>query len=203
MPVTAAQLKALMPLTTRAEEFAGPLNAAMFHVEINTPLREAMFLAQIAHESGEIRHLVENLNYSAAGLKKTFGKYFTAQTAATYERQPERIANRVYAGRLGNGDEASGDGWRYRGRGLIQLTGRKNYADCAKVLNIDLVASPAMLEMAEFAAQSAAWFWRERQLNKLADDGDLEAVTRKINGGLNGFDARQVYYAHARAILNA
>lgn len=201
MPITIAQLKAIMPVTKRAEEFAGPLNAAMAHVEIETPLREAMFLAQIAHESAEMNRLTENLNYGAKGLLATFPKYFTAASAKQYERQPERIANRVYANRLGNGDETSGEGWRYRGRGLIQVTGKSNYADCAKTLNVDLVGSPAMLEMAEFAAQSAAWFWRNANLNPLADKGDLEACTKKINGGLKGIDARRVYYDHAKAIL--
>lgn len=203
MSVTAAQLKAIMPLTKRAEEFAGPLTSAMDFVEINTPLREAMFLAQIAHESSELRQLKENLNYSADGLKKVFGKYFKANELDSFARQQDKIANRVYANRYGNGNEASGDGWRYRGRGLIQLTFKDNYSDCAKTLHVDLIASPAMLEMAEFAAQSAAWFWRQKQLNDLADAGDIEGVTQKINGGLAGLDARKVYYEHAKAILNA
>jgi putative chitinase len=203
MSVTLDQLKAIMPLTKRADEFVGPLNAAMAFIEVNTPLRQAMFLAQVAHESTQLNRLVENLNYSAAGLLATFPKYFDKAAAKAYERQPEKIANRAYASRLGNGKEPSGDGWKYRGRGLIQVTGKANYKDCADTLNMDLVNSPAMLEMAEFAAQSAAWFWRKHSLNKLADSGDLVTCTERINGGQNGLDAREVFYEHAKAVLGA
>jgi putative chitinase len=203
MPVSVDQLKAIMPLTKRADEFTGPLNAAMTFIDVNTPLRQAMFLAQVAHESTQLNRLVENLNYSAAGLLATFPKRFDKAAAKTYERQPEKIANRAYASRLGNASEASGDGWKYRGRGLIQVTGKDNYQDCAKTLNVDLINSPAMLEMAEFAAQSAAWFWRKNSLNKFADSGDLVTCTERINGGQNGLDAREVYYEHAKSVLGA
>src|SRR6185295_5027602 len=184
MPVSVEQLKAIMPNTKHAEDFFRPLNNAMEHVEINTALRTAMFLAQIAHESQELNRVLENLNYGAPGLLATFKGKFTPAEAEDYARNPERIANRAYANKLGNGNEASGEGWRYRGRGLIQVTGKVNYADCAKTLNIDLVASPALLETPEFAAQSAAWYWQKNKVNEPADADDIREATKRINAKL-------------------
>ena len=127
-----------------------------------------------------------------------FHRYFSdPATALDFGRQPQRIANRVYASRLGNGDEASGDGWRFRGRGLIQITGRENYRTCGGALGLDLEASPELLEQPPAASRSAAWFWHSRDLNRLADDGNLEAITKRINGGLTGYADRKTHYAHA------
>jgi putative chitinase len=204
MSVTSAQLTAIMPHSKRVIEFTGPLNGTMDFIAANTPMREAMFLAQIAHESAQLNAILENLNYSAAGLLATFPKYFKTQADADANaRQPEKIANIVYAGRLGNGGAASGDGWRYRGRGLIQVTGKENYQKCAAMLHVDLVNNPAMLEMAEFAAQSAGWFWASHKLNDDADAGDIESCTEKINGGLNGIGARKAFYDTAKSVLGA
>ena len=201
MPISAEKLKEIMPATRCAATFAGPLAAAMAEAGIDTPRRAAMFLAQIAHESAEMNRLVENLNYSGAGLLNTFPGHFSEAEARTFAHRPEPIASRAYANRNGNGDEASGDGWRYRGRGLIQVTGKRNYTDCAKALDLDLVAQPESLETPEAAARSAAWFWRKQKLNAFADEGDLEGCTRKINGGLNGMEARRDYYERAMRVL--
>lgn len=163
-----------------------PLVAAMKMFEINTASRMKMFLAQVAHESDGFTQLSENLNYSAAGLMATFPRKFTTETASDYARSPERIANHVYANMNGNGDEDSGDGWRYRGRGLIQLTALGNYQRCGRALGVNLVVAPEMLEVPEFAAKSAAWFWFANGCSELADKGDFEGTTRRINGGTNG-----------------
>jgi len=178
------------------------LNRVMQKFDINTPVRQAMFLSQLAHESGNFRFVVENLNYSADALRRVFGKYFTTDELANqYARQPERIANRVYASRMGNGDEASGDGWKYRGRGLIQLTGKDNYAafslhsDNNALINPDAVAEPTL------AADSAAWFWVTNRLNQLSDTGDVKAVTRRINGGFNGLADREAKYNKLLVVL--
>lgn len=171
--------------------FADALMMRAASISLNTDLRWAHFLSQVAHESSGFKRIVENLNYSAGGLLATFPKYFkTASDAALFARQPERIANRVYANRLGNGPEESGDGWRYRGRGLIQITGRDNYRACSVSIWADdrLLRAPELLEEPDGAVASACWYWRSRELNALADQDDLEAITRKVNGGLHGLD---------------
>src|SRR5262245_36192792 len=151
--LSAAQLSAFLPKLQDGPRWISALNAAMQRFEINTPARAAAFLAQTAHESGEFRRLVENLSYSAAGLCKTWPKRFlTLDVAKPYERQPELLANYVYAKRLGNGDVASGDGWRFRGRGLIQLTGRGNYRSCGTAIVLPLEIEPERLETPETAA---------------------------------------------------
>jgi putative chitinase len=163
--------------------------------EINTPHRIAGFLSQIAHESMGMTRLVENLNYSAEGLMRTWPSRFkTLAFAQQYHRQPEKIANLVYANRMGNGDEASGDGWRYRGRGLKQLTGKTNYAAFAEAIGEDYVAEPDLLLEPVNAALSAGWFWATNGLNHLADEGDIEKMTRRINGGLIGLEDRRKRY---------
>lgn len=161
---------------------------------IKTPLRLAHFLAQCAHESGNFKATRENLNYSSAGLLKTFPKYFKdIETAKKYERKPEAIANRVYANRMGNGDESSGDGFKHRGRGYIQLTGKQNYSSFDKVVDEDILANPDLVAT-KYPMLSAAWFWDSRKLNAIADTGATDAVvtsiTLKVNGGRHGLADR-------------
>ena len=163
------------------DQWYAALEQLLDDYEINTPQRVAAFVAQCAHESGNFVFIKENLNYKAASLMKTFGKYFpTADIAAQYANKPERIANRVYANRMGNGDEASGDGWRYCGRGLIQLTGRDNYTFFAGSMDIPVEEAAEYLATFEGAAQSACWFWETNNLNRYADAGDIKGLTRAI-----------------------
>ena len=170
--------------------------------EINTPARVAAFVAQCAHESGNFVFVKENLNYKAASLMKTFGKYFpTMDMAMQYEKRPEKIANRVYASRMGNGDEASGDGYRFCGRGLIQLTGRDNYTFFAGSLGIDVEEASEYLSTFEGAVQSACWFWETNNLNRFADAGDIKGLTRAINGGYIGLEDRISHYEHALHVM--
>jgi putative chitinase len=167
----------------------------MLKYDITTPIRQAMFLSQLAHESGNFRYVVENLNYSAEGLQKVFGKYFpTAALAQQYARKPESIANRVYANRMGNGDEKSGDGWKYRGRGLIQLTGKDNYSAFSSQAKNNALTNPELVAEPEMAAMSAGWYWATNRLNQIADTGDVKAVTRRVNGGFNGLADRESKY---------
>lgn len=172
--------------------------------DINTPERVAAFIAQCAHESGGFKFLKENLNYKAASLRSVFPKYFpTDELAKNYEKRPEKIANRVYANRMGNGDEASGDGFRYCGRGLIQLTGKNNYTFFAGSLEIPLEECSEYLETFEGAVQSACFFWDQNGLNKWADAKDILTLTKRINGGTIGLEDRQKHYNHALHILGA
>lgn len=187
-----------------AAKFADALNAAMEEFEINTKQRQAMFLAQCAHESGHFRLVSENLNYSADGLNRVFPKYFknAGRDAQDYHRQPEKIANVVYSNRMGNGDEASGDGWRFRGRGLIQLTGRSNYIACSEDLMVDLLENPDYLLTPEGAARSAAWFWWRNDLNEFADRGDIVGCSKRVNGGTIGLEDRKELYESAMEVFN-
>ena len=171
--------------------------------EITSPKRVAAFLAQIAHESGEFRNVDENLNYSAKGLMQTFPRYFpNEEIALKYQRKPHSIANKVYANRMGNGDEASGDGWKYRGKGLIQLTGKDNHKACGDAIGEDFVAFPDRLLMPVNAALSAGWFWKVKSLNSLADEGDITTISKRINGGVIGLEERKSKYNAAYAILS-
>ena len=169
---------------------------------IHTPEQIAMFLAQIGHESMDMNVLVENFNYSASRLMVVFPKYFRNRDVNQYHRKPEAIANVVYADRMGNGSTATGDGWKYRGRGLIMITGRYNYAQCSKYLYDDervLLDRPELLaEDKETAILSALWFW---QKNKLETVSDIERATRIINGGLNGIDDRVKRFELAKRVL--
>ena len=172
--------------------------------DITTPLRVAHFVAQCAHESGNFVFIKENLNYKAASLQKIFGKYFpTAELAQQYANRPERIANRIYANRMGNGPETSGDGFRYCGRGLIQLTGKDNYTFFAGSLNIPVEEASDYLATFEGAAQSACWFWEQNNLNRFADANDTKGLTKAINGGYIGLDDRISHTEHALHILGA
>ena len=168
------------------------LNKVLSQYEINTPLRISHFLAQVIHESGHFKYKSENLNYSAKALKSVFGKYFKTDVEANaYARQPEKIANKVYANRMGNGNEMSGDGWRYRGRGLIQLTGTNNYKACGQDLDLDLVKNPDLITSdPEVCVKTACWFWNKNNLNTFADKDDIKTITKRINGGLNGIEDR-------------
>jgi putative chitinase len=193
-------LKMCLPDSTNdaCRIFLNPLNITIREFDIITKNQIAMFIAQIGHESGSLKYVKENLNYSAQGLRKVFPKYFlTDEIALQYERKPEAIANRVYANRMGNGDEKSGDGWKYRGRGLIQLTGKTNYERTMKGLNI---SDPLYFETPEGASRSAGWFWKTNKLNELSEQNDVLKVTKVINGGTHGLEDRQQKYDNA---LNA
>jgi len=186
--------------------------------EINTPQRIAAFLAQTAHESGGYTMLTENLNYKAATLAacwpnrfavlgadkkpvKENGKNVPTAVANAIAGKPELIANLVYSGRMGNGPAESGEGWAYRGRGLKQLTGKYNYEKCGSGLGVDLVGNPDLLLEPMYAARSAGWFWKANSLSTFADKGDMEGMTKKINGGLIGIDDRKARYAKVLALL--
>ncbi len=203
MELSTSILRAIMPSCSaaRATLFLPLLAAAMEEFGISTRLRQAAFLAQAGHESGALGRLVENLNYSAAGLLSTWPSRFTAESAAAYARQPERIANRVYGGRGGNGDEGSGDGWRFRGRGVFQLTFRDNYSRAGQALGLPLEDEPELVATPPVACRTAGRYWRDQDLNSPADSGDMETVTRRINGGLTGLADRLAYYVRAKAAL--
>jgi len=171
-------------------EWLSPLDKTFKKYEINTLQRQACFIGQCMHESGGFKQLNENLNYSAKALVATWPSRFPdLEYAAEYERKPERIANKVYGGRMGNNED--GDGWRYHGRGLIQLTGKENYANCGSGLGVDLVGNPDWVANPEYAALSAGWFWNKKNLNALADDMDIETMTKRINGGSIGIADRK------------
>ena len=174
--------------------------------DIVTPSRVAGFVAQCQHESLDFTILQENLNYGAKGLRGLFGKYFpNDELARQYERKPEMIANKIYGGRMGNGPEASGDGWKYRGRGIIQITGKNNYAQCSKDLFQDdtLVRDPDLLREPEWAVLSGCWFWHKNQLNQWCDQGDMNTLTKKINGGFIGLEDRIHHWNIALDLMEA
>lgn len=207
MELTKNQLKELLPKNPYIDHWYDALSQLLPDYEINTPQRIAAFLAQCAHESGEFVALQENLNYKAASLRKLFGKYFpTDDLAEAYAKMPnkqEAIANRIYANRMGNGDEHSGDGWKYHGRGLIQLTGKTNYQAFADSLEISPDDAAEYMHTFEGAAQSACWFWETNNLNKFADAGDIVKMTKIINGGTIGLEDRIKHYEHALHVFGA
>lgn len=204
MQLTVNQLKEMVPGIPYVDHWVRALNQLLPDYEINTPKRVAAFVAQCAHESGGFRFLSENLNYKAESLMKVFPKYFhDMATAKAYEKQPAKIANKIYASRMGNSDEASGDGFKYRGRGLIQLTGKTNYEWFAASIEVSPEEASAYLETFEGAAQSACWFWESNNLNKEADAGDIKLMTKKINGGYIGLDDRIKHYNHMLHVLGA
>lgn len=183
------------------EAFATTMSEVFEEYGINTPLRAAHFLAQAAHECGEFTVFAENLNYSAKRLVEVFPKYFRDVDPNAYARKPEKIANRVYANRMGNGDEESGDGYAYRGRGIFQLTGRSNYRTIGEALDIDLEGDPDQALASDVAVLVALQYWKSRGLNALADKDDIVGVTKKINGGTIGLDHRKQLLKAAKKAL--
>jgi putative chitinase len=199
---TKEQLKEMIPKNPYVDQWFEAIYEILPEYEITTPQRVAAFLAQCAHESGGFVFLKENLNYKAASLRRVFPKYFPDDAiAAQYAGKGEMIANRVYANRMGNGDEASGDGFRYCGRGLIQLTGKNNYTFFAGSLDIPVEEASEYLQTFEGAVQSACFFWEQNKLNQWADAGDILTLTKRINGGTIGLEDRIKHYEHALHIF--
>jgi len=184
------------------QKWLEPLNAAFAKYDISTPARQASFIGQCSHESGNFRILEENLHYSATALMRVWPSRFpNLEVANQFAGNAEKIANKVYAGRMGNGDEESGDGWKYHGRGLIQLTGKDNYANCGSSLSVDLLGNPDMLLDPKYAALSAGWFWGKKGLNSLADSQDYDTMTKRINGGIIGLSDRKEKITKALQVL--
>lgn len=207
MELTRQQLKQLLPKNPYVDQWYDALSQILPDYEINTPQRIAAFIAQCSHESGGFTALKENLNYKWETLRRLFPKYFTtddlAKAYANMPNKQEAIANRIYASRMGNGPEDSGDGYRFCGRGLIQLTGRDNYTFFAGSLDISVEEASEYLGTFEGAAQSACWYWETNSLNKWADAGDIKELTRRINGGYIGLEDRIKHYEHAMHVLGA
>jgi putative chitinase len=203
--LTLSQLQQLIPKNPYVKQWHSALSRLLPDYEINTPRRIAAFVAQCAHESGGFTALRENLNYKAVTLRKIFPKYFPtdemAQQYATMPNKQQAIANLVYANRMGNGPPESGDGWRFAGKGLIQLTGKDNYTWFAASLGISVEEAAEYLETFEGAAQSACWFWETNKLNQWADAGDILMLTKRINGGTIGLEDRKKHYEHALHVL--
>ena len=200
--LTREQLAQLLPGNAYVNEWYEALSQLLPDYDINTPERIAAFIAQCSHESAGFKFLKENLNYRAESLMRVWPRYFpNIEVARQYAHKQEKIANRAYANRMGNGNEASGDGWRFCGRGLIQLTGRNNYEAFAESIETPVEEIPEYLATFEGAAQSACWFWDTNDLNKWADKGDILTLTKKINGGTLGLDDRIKHYKHALEVL--
>ncbi len=198
------QLREIIPKNPYLQYWYNALEQLLPQYQIDTPQRLAAFLAQCAHESGNFVFIKENLNYKWQSLRKVFPKYFpTDALAQQYEKQPERIANKIYANRMGNGPEESGDGYKFCGRGLIQVTGRDNYSWFAASLDISPEEASEYMETFEGAAQSACWFWETNNLNQWADRGDIVTLTKRINGGTIGLEDRQKHYNHALHVFGA
>lgn len=205
MQITIEQIKKIAPGAPdkAAGEFVDTFNKWSDKFGITTPLRAAHFISQCIHECAELKAFEENLNYSEKGLLKVFPKYFNAATAKQYARKPEKIANRVYANRMGNGNESSGDGWKYKGRGAIGLTGRSNYLaySTSGFCIGDIIAHPEWLAKSPGCYKSAMWFWWKNGLNTIADTEDVNSVTKRVNGGYNGLDSRKKYLTRAKEVL--
>lgn len=201
--LTSQQFKELFPNCADADGWVNAMNEVFPNYEINTNKRIAAFIAQCGHESGGWRVFEENLNYSAKALITVFPKYFknVGRSAEEYARKPEKIANVVYAGRMGN--TAVGDGWKYRGRGPIQLTGKDNYVAFGKEMNVDVSNPDVVAKDKKISLMSAIWFWNKNGLNKLADTGDITSMTKRINGGYNGLEDRVAHYEQTLKKLNA
>jgi putative chitinase len=185
-----------------------PFNETFQRFGITTPAQQASWIGQCGHECGNFRILEENLNYRAPTLLKLFPKTpkrqwgFTPEEAAAYEKQPQKIANRIYGNRMGNRDEASGDGWRFRGSGFLQLTGHSNFYHAGQALGVDFVMQPELVRTPMYAAQTAGWFWQTHKLNQYADKGDFLTMTKRINGGTIGLEDRIKHINHALHILS-
>ncbi len=205
MELTLDQLKQLLPKNPYVDHWHNALSQLLPDYEINTARRIAAFIAQCSHESANFTALKENLNYRWQTLRKLFPKYFPtdelAQQYASLPNKQEAIANRIYGGRMGNGPEETGDGFRFCGRGLIQLTGKQNYTWFAASLGITVEEASEYLQTFEGAAQSACWFWETNKLNQWADAGDMVTLTKRINGGTIGLDDRIKHYEHALHVL--
>jgi len=204
--LTAEKFAELFPRCSDPEGWVEAMNEVFPKYEINTPQRIAAFVAQCGHESGGWRLFSENLNYSAKALDAVFGKYFVraGRDANEYARQPEKIANIVYANRMDNGDTDSGDGWRYRGRGPIQLTGKANYTAFSEDMDVGAVDDPDQVsENKEIALMSAIWFWNKNGLNRYADSGDIKTMTKRINGGYIGLEDRIHHWEEALKAMGA
>ena len=203
MQITADQLRQLFPNNKYLDDLAECLNDSFDKYEINTVNRAAGFLAQCGHESNGFTVLKENLNYKAEALNKIFHKYFpTVESAQAYADNPEKIANKIYANRMGNGDEASGDGYKFRGRGAIQLTGRDNYTRFGATLGLDPDSCVADMETLDGGVESAMWFWKNNGLNAICDADDIVHMTKKVNGGTIGLAERTALYNKAKGILS-
>lgn len=200
--ITASQVKEILPGNKNPDALAQAFNDVFPKYAIDTAKRTAGFLAQCGHESMDFTVLHENLNYGADRLHQVFPKYFpTGASAQAYNRQPEKIANKVYGGRLGNGPENSGDGWKFRGRGAIQLTGRENYQKFADSIGKSLDDAVAYCESLEGAVESACWFWQMRGLNAYCDNDDIVGMSKRVNGGTIGLEDRKTRYAKAKKVL--
>ena len=200
MSITVQQLLNILPNAGQvAGVFVPVLNTAMGRYQIIGTKRIAAFVAQVGHESGHLTRLVENLNYSADALRRNWPSRFNVELASAVARKPEQIANIAYGNRMGNA--APGNGWKYRGRGLIQITGKNNYRACGEALGLDLIAQPELLERPQYACMSAAWFWAINGLSTLADAGKFDGITQRLNGGQNGAADRQALYARALKVL--
>lgn len=201
---TKTKLAKIIPENSYIDYWFSGLEMILPDYDITSIPRVAAFLSQTAHESGDYKFLKENLNYRAVTLRKVFPKYFPTDSLANkYAQHPEMIANRVYGGRMGNGPESSGDGFKYCGRGLIQLTGKLNYTNFAKSIETPVEEISEYLATFEGAIQSACWFWEEHDLNTLADKGDTLKITKIINGGTNGLNDRIKRYEHAIQVLGS
>jgi putative chitinase len=205
MRIHYSDLAAIFPQSPKKilEDTVDPINACLRRYDITTVTRASAFIAQVGHECGGFVHMAENLNYSADGLRRIFPRYFpTVDLANAYARNPQKIANRVYASRMGNGPESSGDGWRYRGRGYLQLSGKYNYELFAKAIENNLSDTISYLETREGAAMSAGWFWNAHRLNVFADQGNFKLITQRINGGQIGAEDREKKYLIAKKVLS-
>ena len=196
----------LCRITTQelADKWVNVLNETCQEFAIDSPFRIAGFLSNVAHESAGFKFVSENLNYSAASLMRVWSSRFpTVEIAQRYAMQPEKIANRAYADRMGNGEEASGDGWKYRGRGLIQLTGKNNYVAYSMACDNEALQQPDIVAEPKYAAESAGWFWNVNRLNQLADAQDITGMRKRVNGGLNGLDDVQMKYSQVMSYFES
>ena len=202
--ITIDQARISLPGNKNISGWVDVLNTTLPKYQIDsTPERLAAFLSQTGHESNDYNSLTENLNYSSTALLALFGKYFPNKDVSTFGRNPELIANRIYSNRMGNGPEISGDGWKYRGRGILQITGKSNYQALSTFLCGDnkILDNPDMVSSSEYAVGSACWFWVKNNLNAVADTGNVEALTRKVNGGILGLPDRQARYTRTLLAL--